>query len=244
MEKLNNNVTLKKRLYAICAIAFAAIYAIYVLGLEPLYESAAANIAVSSGVVDVLLYACEFLEHLAISVCYAVMIYGIYKLGAVEMRGFLWVFVAASGGKYLLKTIVSWYYNGAVPLEWYIDLIDMIYFVALEAVQFIIVRAFVKKVITKGEKSNSDLTFTKIYDKQNVVMRAAATAAVIIFVIRLVLQLISDATTILIYGAPDKAETLILMLIAYLSTAIVGALCYLAIVLSMHILCSKLGRES
>ena len=244
MGKINNNVAPKKRLYAICAIAFAAIYAIYVLGLEPLYESAAANVAVSSAVVDVLLYACEFLEHLAISVCYAVLIYGIYKLGAEEMRSFLWVFVAASGGKYLLKTIVSWYLGGAIPLEWYIDLIDVVYFVALEAVQFLIVRAFVKKVIAKGEKRETDLSFTKLYDKQNVMMRAAATSAVIIFVIRLVLQVISDATTILIYGAPDKAATWILMLIAYLSTAVVGVLCYLAILLSMHLLCTKSGMES
>ena len=242
MENLNNNTALKKRLYAICAMAFAAIYALYVLGLEPLYESAAANVAVSSVVVDVLLYACEFLEHLAICICYAVLIFGTYKLGAKQVRGLLWVFVAASGGKYLLKTIVSWYYNGAIPLEWYIDLIDVVYFVVLEAVQFIIVRAFVKKVIAKGEKRDSDLSFTKLYDKQNIMMRAAATAAVIIFAVRLAVAVINDAIDIALNGLNDP-KTLILMLIAYLSTAIVGVLCYLAIMLAMHIFCSKIGKQ-
>lgn len=244
MENLNNNLALRKRLYAICAIAFAAIYAIYIFGLEPLYESASADISVNAVVVDILFYACEFLEHLAACICYAVLIFGIYKLGAEQIRGLLWVFVAASFGKYLLKTVVSWYYNGAIPLEWYIDLIDVAYFVVLEAVQFLIVRAFVKRVMEKGEKSDLDLSFVKLYDKQNMMMRAAATSAVIIFLIRLVLQVISDATTMLIYGAPDKAETWILMLIAYFSTAIVGMLCYFAITLSLHVLCSKLGKQN
>ena len=244
MENLNNNVALKKRLCAICAIAVAAIYAIYIFGLEPLYESASADIAVNAAVVDVLFYACEFFEHLAACICYAVLIFGIYKLGAEQMRGFLWVFVAASCGKYLLKTVVNWYYNGAIPLEWYIDLIDVAYFVALEAIQFLIVRAFIKRVMAKGEKSDSDLSFVKLYDKKNMMMRAAATSALIILLIRLVLQVVSDATTMLIYGAPDKAETWILMLIAYLSTAIVGILCYFAITLSLHILCAKVGKQN
>lgn len=243
MENLNNNLAQKKRLYAICAIALGAIYAVYVLGLEPLYESAAANVAVSSTVVDLLYYACEFLEHLAISVCYAVLIFCVYKLGAEHSRGLLWVFVAAACGKYLLKTIVSWYYNGAIPLEWYVDLIDVAYFVILEAVQFIIVRALVKKVIAKGEKRDSDLSFVKLYDKKNPLMRAAASAAVAVFVIRLALRVISDAATMLIDGAPDKSETWILMTIAYLSTAVVGMLCYLAMILTIHIFGSKFGKK-
>ena len=244
MEKLNSNVTLKKRLYAICAIAFAAIYALYVLGLEPLYESAVADVAVHDAVAYILDYACQILEHLAICIFYAVLIFCIYKLGVEQTRGLLWVFVAASLGKYLLKTAVSWYYNGAIPLKWYVDLIDVAYFVALEVLQLLIVRAFVKRVIAKGEKHGYDLSFVKLYDKTNPLLRATATSAVVIFAVRLSVTVINDLIDMLIGGLPEEPTTWILMIITYISTAVVGMLCYLAITLSLHLLCQRLGKES
>ena len=124
---------------------------------------------------------------------------------------------------------------------WYWDIIDALWWTALELVQLTIVRAFIKKALARTAKKDGELKFTRLYDRENRLVRAAMSAAVTTTVIRLALRIFDDATAILMYGLPKSAATWLLMLISYIATLIVGILCYFAIVLALYLFASKYG---
>ena len=243
MENINKDISPTRQLYAVAAISFAVLYALCVFVLEPTYNGALADVAVNSAVVSLLRILCVIFEHLAIYICYATVILGVYRFGKRILRGFIGIFALASAFKYLAKTAISWSYSGAIPLKWYADIVDVVYFVALEVAQFIIVAALVKQALRKAEKSDSDTAFVKLYDKKNPLMKSAAVAAATVFAIRLFLQVMNDVITIAMSGAPSRPVTWVMMILTYLSTLIVGLLCYVAIILAMRLILSKIASE-
>ena len=244
MEVLDKDTLQKKRLYAVSAISFAVLYALCTLVLEPLYNAALADVAVNSAVVDLLQILCMVCEHLAIYVCYAALIFGVYRFGKRYLRGSIGIFALASAFKYLAKTAISWSYSGAIPLTWHVDVFDVVYFVALELVQLLIVAALVKLALKKADKSDCKITFVKLYDKKNPLMRAAAAAAATVAVIRILVQVAGDVIAIAMTGAPSSIATWVMMILTYLSALIIGLLCYLAIIVAMRIISSKFALEN
>ncbi len=243
MENLRKRALTEKRLISICAIVFAALYALCVFAVEPLYLGAQADVAVSAATVEILNYAYLIFEAVAIYICYAALIFAVHKFGSEATYKLTLVFIVASLGKYLLKTAVSWYLGGAIPIAWYWDLIDALWWTALEFLQLLIVRAFIKKAFEKSAKQSGELSFTKLYDRENRLMRAAMSAAVSVCVIRLVLRIFDDAVTIFMYGLPKSPSTWALMLTSYLANLIVGVLCYFAIALALYVFSSRYGGE-
>lgn len=243
MEKNQKKAASDKRLISLCAIAFALLYALCVFVIEPLYLGAKADVAYTEATADVLNYAYLIFEAVAIYICYAVVIFVMHRSGERATSRVVLVFVLASFLKYLGKTAVSWYFGGAIPLAWYWDIIDALWWTALELVQLTIVRAFIKKALARTAKKDGELKFTRLYDRENRLVRAAMSAAVTTTVIRLALRIFDDATAILMYGLPKSAATWILMLISYIATLIVGILCYFAIVLALYLFASKYGED-
>lgn len=241
MDSVKNGASLKKRLYLIAAISFAVLYSLHALVLEPIYTGAVANVATDGILSDVLYYLCVAVELAAIYIFYAVAIFGIFRFGGKGFRGAILIFCVASVGKYLLKTAVSWFYVGAIPSYWYIDLFDVIYFSLLEVIQLLIIWAIVSRVVAK--KRGEKLSFSKLYDGENVLMRASLLVSIVELAARLLLQISSDLVTIVMYGLPDKVETPVLMAISYLSTAIFAVLCYLAVVFLLSRLQERYREE-
>ena len=245
MEKIKKDGITKKALYSLCAIAFALLYALLVFLFEPIYVSLESDIAVSGFLTSVLYYACVAIELLAVFSCYSVAIYGIYKFGKKSVRGLILIFVAAALLKYFCKTAVNWSYEGALPLLWYMDLIDAVYFAALELLQFIIVWAVISRALSGAVAAgDGKITFSRLYDKQNPLMCAALRASVTVVAARIFLSLVDDALAIVMYGMPEKIETVILMVISYVSTLILGVICYIITVFVLSRFCDVDAKES
>ena len=189
-------------------------------------------------------YICVAIELIAVFVCYSVAIYGISKFGKKGFRGLMLIFAAATLLKYCCKTAVNWSYEGAIPLLWYMDLIDAVYFTALEFVQFIIVWAVASRIVSGRSENMPSLRFEKLYDRENPLMRAALWSSIIVVAVRFLLAVIDDALTIVMYGLPERIETIILMVISYISTLIFGAICYLITVFTVSKLVEKDSQES
>lgn len=244
MESIKKKGLEKKTLYFICALCLASLYALLVFLLEPLYFRAVSNVAASGFLSELLYYLCVAIELLAVFVSYAVAIYGIGKFGAKNFRGAILVFILASLIKYCLKAAVIWSYTGAVPSLWYMDIIDAVYFAALEIVQFFIVWAIVKRVLSGRMQENDEMAFSKLYDGKNRFMRASLYSAIVVSAARLILQITNDVATIVMYGLPTRIETPILMVVSYLATLIFGAICYLVTVIVLSRLSKKDRAES
>jgi hypothetical protein len=240
MEKIKKEGLEKKTLYLFCAVSFAALYALQALILEPIYAGVAADVMSSPILAELLYYLCVAVEFLAVCIGYAVAIFGVFKFGARSFKGFIGIFSAAAFAKYLCKTAVNWSYTGAIPRLWYMDIIDVVYFTALEVLQLLIVWAVISKICNGTRRQDrAEFEFFKLFDRANPLMRASLWTAVISFVVRLLLQIGNDVMTILMYGAPEKIETSVLMVVSYVSTIIFGLFCYLVIVFTLSKLQAK-----
>ena len=242
MKKAEKQFDLKRRLCLISALSFTILYILSALVLEPIYFGVSSDVSSSDMLCDVLYYSCLAIERVAVYICYAILIFGAYKLGTKSCRGITLIFLVASLGKYLVKTCVNWAYLGAVPSYWYIDLLDTIWFATLEIIEFLIVKAISSRVVEKKARLGGVAKFEKIYEREDPLLSAALVAAVIVLLSDLVARVLGDAITMIMYGAPEQSVTVWLMILSYLSTVITGVLCYIAIALVLYILNSRLDR--
>lgn len=245
MDTVKKDCRIKKQLYLICIISFAVLYSVHTFVLEPIYTIAVSDVAVSSFLSNSLFYLCELTSLAAVYICYAVAIFGAHKFGSKNVKELILIFAVAAFSKYLGKTVVSWFYLGAIPSYWYIDLFDVIYFTGLELIQFLIIRAIISKTMSNiRDDQNQEMVFSRLYDKKNPMMRASLYAAIVELAVRLVLQASDDLMMIIMYGAPDKITTPILMAVSYLSTSVFAVLCYLIVVFTLSRLHKRYGREN
>lgn len=240
MKNTEKNSVLKGRLYLICALSFAALYILSSLVLEPIYVSVSSDVRSSDILCEILYYSCLVAERLAVYISYAALIFGAYKQGAKNCRGIVVIFVVAALVKYLAKTCVSWGYLGAVPSFWYLDLIDVIWFASIEIIELLIVRAIASRVVERKARQGGVARFERIYERENPLLSAAVVASVIVLLSDLLVAVLGDVTTMIIYGAPEQSLTVLLMLLTYLSSVITGALCYVAVAFALFALNSRL----
>ena len=244
MERIKKSGLDKKGLYLIAILSSLALYILLCFVLEPIYTSAGSNVAVSDFLPTVLYYVCRAVEIIAIFVVYAVAIYGAYKFGARAFSGIIGVFAALTLLKYLFKTGVVWSYSGAVPMLWYMDVVDVVYFTALELVQLLVAWALIAKVASGRKSQGGEVIFSRLYDRKNPLMRAALCTAVVVFAADFITRIVDDVLTMLIFGAPERFVTVVLMIGAYLTTPVFGAICYLVLILILSRLAEVDGKAS
>ena len=230
MENVKKTGLTKKGLYLFAAILSFACNILLCFVLEPIYDGAGSNVAVSEWLPVVMYYVCRAVEVLSIFVTYAIAIYGAYKFGARSFGGIIGIFAASTLVKYLFKTAVIWSYSGAVPLLWYMDLIDVAYFTALEVIQLLAAWALIARVASGKASEGGEVEFKRLYDKKNTLMRAALCASIVVLAADLITRLFDDIMTILMYGAPERFITVVMMATSYLSTLVFGAICYLVLI--------------
>lgn len=244
------DLQIRKKLCLVSAVSFAVLYTLYCFAVSPLYIGAVGNVAYSETLVpDLLYYLGRLLELVAISISYASVIYGIYALGRARSKVCSFIFLLATLYKYTANMVVSWLYAGGVSEEWIWDLINVLFYTLLEAIQLGVILLLVHPVITKFKQRNQVLAkagqpmsvypFQKLYDKSNCLMKSAMIAAVVVFVSKIFGQLVNDIYYILVSGLPKEANTSILMAVSYISNLLFGLICYIATMFTLMKIAEK-----
>ena len=196
-----------------------------------------------SAITSILDYVIRLLEVFAISVAYSVIIVGIYRFGAKSFKIGAWIFVASTAFKYLANTFVLWGMSGGIPIDFLFELADVLYFTVLEGAQLLIFWLISNKILFKrkhqeelfarvgakaegGKKLPCLYPFEKIYDRENCILRSAFVGAIIVFASKALGLFLNDVWAIMLGGLPQKAVTVALMLLNYLSCIIFGAVSY------------------
>ena len=200
----------------------------------------------------------QLAEVVAISVFYATLFLLIYRCG--EKRGgkaFI-VFAAATVYKYLANTAVSWIYDGSIPATWVWDVINVVFFTALEMLQMLVIflisrglisaynekreirlKAAEKIGYTSDEYAEGAYPFKMLYDRSNCLLRSALVCAAVTVIAKGIGSLLSDIWLIAMYGFPEVATTWVMMLIGYGMKVIFGVGTYFVTVCAMNVLGKK-----
>ncbi|MBQ4091448.1 MAG: hypothetical protein IJC64_03925 [Clostridia bacterium] len=213
------------RLCSLCVWCFAAMYSLQCFVLSPLYFSLYSNVELYDTVLPVIVqYAGIAVELIAISVLYGAMIYGVFKFGQNSVRSFIGVFAAATGLKYLANVIITWITYGIIPRTWIWDVANVVFYTALEMLQLWVVVTVIKAVM--GREGSCELPFGSVWDKGNKLMRSAMACGIITVAFKVFGRLCDDAWAIITSGLPERPITYLLMLVSYVSTALLGVVCY------------------
>ena len=230
MKFKQDEAIIRKKLCKAELFSLLVFYALCGGVLYPLLISVDNNIAFEgNALTSVLSYSVSLFEIIGVSAAYAVIIFGIYKLGAKGFSAGAWIFVIATVFKYLLYTVVRWVLAGRVPEKFGFELLDVLFFTVLEGIQLLVFWLTVKIVFENKKLSQKVYPFVKIYDNSNSVLRAALAGAIIVFASRFLGLFINDIGLIFIGGLPKKAITVLLMVLNYLPSLIFGVLNYLLV---------------
>lgn len=247
-----------KRLYFIGGLALLLLYSVNCFVILPVRNMLASDIVFASNIVLINLMSLlsELLEVTAISFFYATFLLALYRCGARKGAAMLGIFAAVTAYKYAANTAVSWAYEGSIPSAWGLDIANVLFYVALEMLQLIILYALVQKMITAhtdardvrnraiekaGGQAEKDRVypFTRLYEKSNCLLRSALTCAVVTVIAKCLGSLISDIWLIALYGLPEDPSTWLLMAVNYISMAIFGFVVYFVTVAGMNALFDK-----
>ncbi len=226
MKMKENDKKVRKRLYAAAILSFAVLYSLCCFLLSPLYFGLDSNIAFSNTVLPVIVqYVGIAAELIAISVFYGIMIYGIYRFGHQGFRASIGIYAIATVGKYTANIVMTWMtYNRAIPRNWLSDIGNIVFYTALEMVQLIIIYAISRHIIANNRAEA--LPFGKLYDRGNPLMKSAFVCGVVTVAAKLLGKLADDALAIILSGLPKNPMTVVLMILSYLSVAVLGVICY------------------
>ena len=196
---------------------------------------------------DMLNYLADVLEIGAVSIFYAAMISLLYKYNR-GMFTLTAAFSAVTVYKYFINTAMTWYNSGSIPLLWYWDLVDVLFYTLLELIQLFVVYFFVKRLVDEyvtlreaklkfAMKENSDeahiqepYPFNKLFSLKNCLLTSALVCAIITFVAKVSGVIVGDLWFIYLEGWPESIETWLLMLLNYTSMILSGVLVYFFVV--------------
>ncbi len=253
MSKKNNTALnvqdqfTKNRLLLISGIGFFACYSLLCFVLAPWQTKMSLDVAYSALSVELVGFLCRIVELLPLILFFAVLAYGVCRLGISGFRSGIVLFLGASAYKYLANMAMAWKDNGSIPLEWYVHLADVGFYVLFEAIQLLVLLLIFKKLFKEKNPRETALDlvrFERIYEKSNVLMRASLLTAIVVFVSKVIGRVLSDLTVMILDGLPQNAETWKNMLFVYGVSALV-ALLYAAITYAgMILLLPKLAKHA
>lgn len=249
MKLSQDKLLIRKKLYLIMGLAFAVIYTVYCFAISPALVYTANDIAYEGTVIPALLdYLGRFAVIVAISVAYAVIVCGAFRFDPENFKGGIVVFIAATLYKYTANVTMDWIMKGSISVDWIWDIVNIVFYTALEAIQLAVVWAVVKHFAAKNRGVVSEgYPFERFYDKKNHFLRAAFFCALTVFISKIFGRFVNDLYSLVLYGFPEKGETWLIMATAYIFEAVFGLLCYVIIVFALTKLMDKLilnARES
>lgn len=247
-----------KKLYIIGGIVLFLLYTLNCFVILPVRNMLASDVIFASNILltNLLALLIELVEVAAISVFYATLLLVLYRFGEKRGVGMLAVFWVATVYKYAANTAVSWIEDGSIPSAWAWDIVNVVFYTALEMLQLLILFAFVKgaivahadardmrnrAILKSGGEAESDgvYPFSRLYDKSNCLLRSASICAVVTVVAKCIGSLISDIWLIALYGFPEEPGTWLMMAVNYLTMVIMGVVVYFVTVASMNVLYEK-----
>ncbi len=196
-------------------------------------------------------YMIEIFEVVAVSVIYALMIVSIYE-GEKESRVFV-IFGALSAYRNLANVLVLWIEAKSVPKLWVWDVVNVLYYTALELVLLLIIFLISRRAINShndkrliaqrvfestGESVPVEAAypFKRIYDKNNCLLRSVGVCAVVTFAAKTFGQVANDIWFIIADGLPSQATTWRDMILNYISKAIFGAVVFFAVRIALTVM--------
>lgn len=240
----------KKSAALLCIIIAAVIYSLNSLVLLPIGRILTSNVIYANSVLPMAIgYIAELLEGVAVALFYGLALIAIYrgkKSGVVFIA-----FASLTAYKYLADMAMEWVESGKVSELWIWEIIDVIYFTALEALLLLIVFALSRKIMSGYtdqkllaervfEKTGEAIEyfrvypFEKLYDKSNCLLRAVMVCALATVVAKLLGDVVSDVAYIVSYGFPKQGITWVYMILNYASKLIFGIVSYLTIYLFLN----------
>lgn len=229
-----NDYSLKKKLYAVGGAAIFSLYSLLCFVISPIYVATVNDIAYDDTIVPELLsYLGVMVELMAIAIFYAVLILGIHKFCLSKFRGGIVLFILATLYKYSINVLMDWLKNGSIPREWFIDVANVLFYCLLEAIQLVLILFIAKRILTKAQDTKyaatDKISFVGLYNSNNPFMRSALACSLVVALSKILGLLINDVMTMAISGLPEKAGTVGLMILAYLSNVLLGFLCYVVL---------------
>ena len=249
-----SGINSEKRLYLTGGLVLLLLYSLNCFVVLPVCNVLASDVIFASNVVvsNLMSLLGDLVEITAISAFYAALLLTVYKYGAKRGAGALLVFALLTLYKYTANTVVSWAFDGCIPSSWVWDIINVIFFSALEMIQMVIVFSFAKGIITaytekrdmrmraadrlgveRIDAADDAYPFTSLYNKSNCLLRSAFICAVITVIAKVAGSLISDVWVIVLYGLPEDPMTWVTMAISYGSKVIFGVVAYFVTVWGM-----------
>lgn len=248
----------QKKVYVISVLSLAVLYAVFCFVIMPVYFALDGDYAFAGTVLpNIIAYVGQFTELCAVSVAYAVTVYCIYRFDAKNSVGSAVIFAIATLLKYTANMAVTWISEGGIPLEWYWDLTDVVYYTVLEMIPLVVIFVFSKKLIegyvfkrqaiAKAKNGICEVKevypFEKIYSRDNCLMNAALVCALANAGAKMVLNIFNDVVLMIIGGLPQSIDTVLMMLLNYASCLVFGALCYIIVVFALTRFIEKLGKR-
>jgi hypothetical protein len=230
----------------------AAIYSINAFLILPLVRMLASDIMYSgSFLLIVLEYFAEIIEVCAVSVCYAFMLATLYDGG--KTGKIFAIFAGLTAYKNLATTAMMWIELGKVPELWVWDIVDDIYFTALELVLLLIIFQITKRIIgvytdkrevaqrvlkKTGEMPELEVVypFVRIYDRANCLLKSAGVCAIVTFIAKALGEVANDVLYIASSGFPKEGITWVYMIVNYVSKALFGVLVYITVCVSLNVM--------
>lgn len=247
MKLSREDLILRKKLYFIMALVMGIAYTLCCFAISPLLVYIGNDIAFEGTVLPILLdYVGRLVEIVAISAAYAVLICGAFRLAPENFKLGIVVFAVATLYKYTANVTMDWIINGSVPAGWIWDVVNVLFYTALEMVQLLIVWAIIKhfaaRIISGG--SVAWYPFDRFYDKNNPCLRAAFFSSLTVFLSKIFGRVINDIYSLIIWGLPQKGITWVIMAAEYVFEMIFGLLCYVVIIFTLTKLMDKLLLKS
>ncbi len=244
---------LSRRWMQASLIILAAVYSFNSILLSYLKIELSSDVLYSDTVLPTILdYIREFAELVAIAVCYAVMICVLYRCGKQRIKPIFALFISATAYKYLANTVVTWLASGSIPSSWALNLVNVIYYTLLEFLQLFIIYIIICPIIERfrSEKALAEkrlelldegegmampkvYPFERIYDKKNCLCRSAFFCSLVIFIAKLLGDIISDSWMIIVGGLPTEWVTWVLMAVNYISKFIFALIAYFVIYIAI-----------
>ncbi len=228
--------------------------------ISPLYMKLNADVLFSdSAIIHILDYSMDFLDIVAFSVSYALIIFSVLLLSKKTARFIVLLYTLAFAMQIPIKIFMNIPLNGSLGSveEIIIDIIYLsIYFVlfmlqllavylfaATDTNKYLRYMEFSKKKANKKNVSSPEecsvMPFNRFFRKSNPLQRSALKMSLLIFFIRLMSRLINDIS----YGAPQSIGEVLIMAVYYLSDALYGIVAYIVALLVFSFVYERLANK-
>ena len=253
MEKVKKPSRMNRNIISV--IIVAAIYSLNAFVLLPFIRMLSNDVIYAESLLIVILESfAEIIEASAVSVFYALMLTALYEKGNINKVFIL--FGALTSYKNFVTTGVLWLESGNIPRLWIWDIVDDLYFTALELVLMLIIFLISRNII--GRYNDESLVaqrvfkqtgemppfkeaypFERFYDKTNCLLRSAFVCAVATFIAKIIGEAANDVLYIVSAGFPKEGITWIYMFVNYASKALFGVIVYLTVYVAMGAMLKK-----